>query len=154
MTVTYFIKTHWELSLYPNVISLPTYHCRQSAKRLPTALMPCRKPTDSSFQTIFFPTKREDTTLIDLFCVVDFDLFFLEQPLDHPTSSTYYQVISRFSLIVPRSLMSTATTWGRAANRSFVSQVTLPTRMWVARPFTSVTYERKKTGHLEPRKVL
>lgn len=60
------------------------------------------------------------------------------------TSSTYYQVISRFSFTVPRSLMSTATTWGRAANRSFVSQVTLPTRIWVASPLTSVTCKRQE----------
>lgn len=69
-----------------------------------------------------------------------------DQPTDQPASSTYYQVISRFSFIVPRSLMSTATTWGRAANRSFVSQVTLPTRMWVASPLTSVTCKRQEQG--------
>lgn len=42
--------------------------------------------------------------------------------------------------MVPRSLMSTATTWGRAAKSSLVSQVTLPTRRWVASPLSSVTW--------------
>lgn len=42
-------------------------------------------------------------------------------------SGPYFQVTSRLSLMVPRSLMSTATVWGRAANRSLVSQETLPT---------------------------
>lgn len=78
-----------------------------------------------------------------LFSLLEF-LHLFAQPPNHLPSSTYYQVISRFSFIVPRSLMSTATTWGRAANRSFVSQVTLPTRMWVASPLTSVTCRRQE----------
>lgn len=52
--------------------------------------------------------------------------------------------------MVPRSLMSTATTWGRAANSSLVSQVTLPTRRWVASPLSSVTWwEREGRKALE-----
>lgn len=55
------------------------------------------------------------------------------------TDKTYFQVTSRLSLIVPRSLISTATIWGSAANRSFVSQETLPTTTWLAKLFSSVT---------------
>lgn len=80
-------------------------------------------------------------SLVEVLQLID---WFIDWLTNWPTSSTYYQVISRFSFTVPRSLMSTATTWGRAANRSFVSQVTLPTRIWVASPLTSVTCKRQE----------
>lgn len=60
-------------------------------------------------------------------------------PVPKLLSHTNLHVTSKLSLMVPRSLMSTATTWGRAANRSLVSQETLPTTTWLARPFSSVT---------------
>lgn len=40
--------------------------------------------------------------------------------------------------------MSTATIWGRAANKFLVSQETLPTTTWLARPFSSVTYGQER----------
>lgn len=56
---------------------------------------------------------------------------------------TYFHVTSRLSLMVPRSLMSTATVCGRAANRSLVSHETFPTTTWLARLFSSVTWASK-----------
>lgn len=58
---------------------------------------------------------------------------------------TNLHMTSRLSLMVPRSLISTATTWGRAANRSLVSQETLPTTTWLASPFNSVTCSQECT---------
>lgn len=56
---------------------------------------------------------------------------------------TYIHFTSRLSLMVPRSLISKATIWGSAANRSLVSQETFPTTTWLANAFNSVTYETK-----------
>lgn len=61
-----------------------------------------------------------------------------------PENNTHFQFTSRLSLMVPRSLISTATTWGSAANKSFVSQETFPTTTWLARLFSSVTWREKE----------
>ncbi|KAG7268451.1 hypothetical protein CRUP_037011 [Coryphaenoides rupestris] len=49
------------------------------------------------------------------------------------------KVTSRLSLMVPRSLTSTATTWGMAVNSSLVSQITEPTRMSVMRGMKTIS---------------
>lgn len=151
-TVTYFIKRHWKWGSNPNTVSLPMPpnaggQCQEISHH-PQAVYETHK-SQLLNQFLLQGLKRPHRP--SLFNWYFFKLLLLHiffKQLLHPETTqpifTYYQVISRFSFIVPRSLISTATTWGRAANRSFVSQVTLPTRMWVASPFTSVTCRREE----------
>lgn len=64
----------------------------------------------------------------DLFCFIShiYFIYFCKNSYDN-TKYTYFHVTSRLSLMVPKSLMSTATVCGRAANRSLVSHETFPT---------------------------